>query len=109
MLFGFSDMMCNYEQRKIKNTKMEDGGVIDTASVTDSEKPHETGIKHPFYNDGSWVIVELYDTIEEAEKGHDKWIEIMNKNPEYLEDVNKSEIGFLSSGVKHYRKESNES
>jgi hypothetical protein len=37
------------------------------------------------------VIVELYDTVEEAQAGHDRWVETMLSNPpSVLEDVSTS-------------------
>lgn len=85
-MFGLS-MMGNYEQRKVANYK-EGDLVVDTAAVTDSKDPYETGIKHPFYNNGNWVIVETYETKEQAQKGHDKWVKTMtaDKPPEKLVD-----------------------
>jgi len=95
-MFDFLDMMGSYEQRKVKNTKIKDGEV-DTCAVTDSTKPFETGIKHVRYNGGAWIIVELYDTKEEAIKGHDKWVDTMEANqlPEQLNDVSTCAIAQL--------------
>lgn len=97
-MFGFLDMMGNHAQRLVQNTEI-DGGEIDTCRVTDSAKDYETGIKHNCYNNGKWVIVELYDTKEQALQGHNKWIGVMKTNPEYLFDVNQCEIGDLEELV----------
>lgn len=107
-LFGFFNMMDNYEERKVKNYTSDDLN-IDTCAVSDSDKPYETGIQHPLYNEGKWVIVELYDTKEEAEVGHDKWVKIMTKNelPEVLKDVGTCVIAKLRdtyNGNKEYEK-----
>ena len=50
-MFGFTEMIDNYEERVVKNDKI-GNVVIDTAAVTDSDQPYETGIKSPSYNDG---------------------------------------------------------
>jgi len=50
---------------------------ISTIWCNDGDHLYETGIKHPDYNDGSWVIVEAYDTEESARDGHDKWMTTM--------------------------------
>jgi len=86
-LFDFFDMADNYKERKVANYS-KDGIVIDTCAVSDSDKPFETGVAHPQYNDGDWVIVQLYNTKKEAKKGHDKWADIMvNNPPQQLKDV----------------------
>jgi hypothetical protein len=82
MLFGSDffgiNMIGTYEERKVDNTEI-NGVVIDTALVTDSDQPYETGIRHPKYNNGKWVIVEMYNTKREARTGHNKWVEIFSK------------------------------
>lgn len=78
-MFGFLNMMGNYEERKVARwPDSEEEWIVDTAAVCDSAQPFETAIQHPRYNSGSMVIVELYDTKEEAKIGHDKWVEIMS-------------------------------
>lgn len=108
-LFGFFNMIDNYEERKVKNYTLNELN-IDTCAVSDSDKPYETGIQHPLYNEGKWIIVELYDTKEEAENGHDKWVKIMTKNklPEVLKDVNScfiAKYGDACNRNKEYKKE----
>ena len=94
-MFGFLDMIGTYEERKVANDVVNEV-TIDTAMVTDSYKPYETGISGKMYNNGDWIIVELYDTKEEAIIGHNKWTELFNSDlPETLTDVNTSEIGKL--------------
>ena len=95
-MFGFLSMMGNYEERKVERFEAEDL-IIDTAAVTDSTKPFETAIKSPLYNDNKWVIVELYDTKEEAIAGHKKWVSIMTSNilPKELKDVSISGVAEL--------------
>lgn len=81
------EMVGNHDERKI-DTYKKDSLFIDTCRVTDSEKPFETAAAHPDYNDGDMVIVELYDTPEEAQQGHDKWLDkMLNNPPRQLVDV----------------------
>ena len=90
-------MAGNYEQRLVANfTK--DGIMVDTTEVYDSSQPYETAVEHPQYNDGSMVIVELYPTKEDAQKGHDKWVKIMTakKLPKELKDVSTAHIAKLA-------------
>ena len=49
---------------------------IDTAFVYDIQE-FETGIK-----DGYWHIVERYPDEKSAEKGHEKWLQWVNDNPD---------------------------
>ena len=95
-MFEFLEMADNYEERKID--RYEDNELtIDTAWVNDSEQPCETAITHRAYNDNKWVIVELYDTKEQAQKGHDKWVGIMTSGdlPLQLRDVSTASIALL--------------
>lgn len=78
-MFGFSDMMFNYNDRKVANYEG-DNFTIDTCRVTDSSKPYETAIACDEFNGGKWVIVEQYNNSNEAQEGHNKWVEIFNKN-----------------------------
>jgi hypothetical protein len=80
-MYNFSSMfgmMGTHEDRAVANYRIEGvaGSVeFDTCSVTDyPSKPYETGLMHPDYNGGKWVIVEAYKTKEEAKAGHDKWV-----------------------------------
>jgi hypothetical protein len=104
-MFDFLAMMDNYEERKVE--RYEKGGlIIDTCSVTDSTQPYETGICHPKYNDGEWVIVEQYDTEEDARLGHAKWVKKMTSKrlPKTLNDVSESGIASLCDfGGKDWR------
>jgi hypothetical protein len=71
--------------------------VIDTCLVTDSEKPYETAVSHPQFNKGKWIIVETYNTKEESQVGHLKWVEKMTQDllPTELTDVSMAEIAKL--------------
>ncbi len=100
-MFDFLGMESNYKDRLVENTKV-GGGEVDTVMVTDSEEPYETGICHPQYNEGSWVIVEMYNTKEEAKEGHKRWVEVFSKDelPIKLQDVGTSAISELCAMVK---------
>ncbi len=95
-MFNFMDMMGDYSDRKVDNFK-QGKLTVDTARVTDAAKDYETAVKHPQYNDGAWVIVEIYDTKAEAQVGHDKWVKTMTTEPlpATLKDVSSAEIAEL--------------
>lgn len=67
----------NYDQRMIG--RYEDGEkYVSTAFVNDGFRPFETAVAHPDYRaGGELIIVEAYDTEEEAVLGHEKWLEFM--------------------------------
>lgn len=92
-MFGFMDMMGTYDDRKVD--RYEDGDIfVSTCSVTDGQKEYETAVAHPQYNGGSMVIVQMYDTREGAQQGHDEWVKTMTADelPNTLVDCNNSEI-----------------
>lgn len=92
-MFEFMNMMGNHQERLVDRYEA-DGVIVDTCLVNDSDQPYETGIKHPCYNNSDWVIVELYDTKEEAQIGHNKWVKTITskKLPKTLKDVSTTEI-----------------
>jgi hypothetical protein len=98
-VFRFLKDLGNYEERKVANTELDDGTVIDTAAVSDSARPYETGVQSPFYHGGKWVIVELYDTKGEAEAGHARWVDVMRGKPVALEDVTECELEQLAQAL----------
>jgi hypothetical protein len=76
--------------------------VIDTCGgMTDSDHFYETGISHISYNNGDWIIVEGYDTEEDARNGHNKWVKIMTDEslPAILNDVSTS---FLAKALDEF-------
>lgn len=77
-MFDFIGMADTYEERAIDRHK-KDGLLVDTCAITDSDQPYETAVAHPLYNDGKIVIVEMYDDIESAQTGHDKWVKTMTE------------------------------
>lgn len=91
------DMLGNYEQRKV-NLYRKDSLFISTVKVTDGDKIYETAIAHPEYNKGTLIIVDKYDTIEEAKRGHEKWVITMTSDnlPEKLVDCQNSWISKLA-------------
>jgi len=99
-MFDFMNMMDNYKDRKVANYSKE-GLTIDTCAVSDSSKAYETAVEHPLYNNGRWVVVELYDTKKEAKAGHSKWVKIMTKKklPTSLKDVSTANITKLVDAV----------
>lgn len=86
-------MANNYEQRKVAHYESK-GIIVDTSAVSDSDFPYETGINSKKYYTREWVIVENYNSKEEASIGHNKWVKLMkSKNPpKKLKDVS----GFVS-------------
>ena len=86
-LFDFLDM-APYIERKVDRYEAKDL-IVDTCQVTDADKNYETGISHREYNESKWIIVELYNTSEEAQKGHKKWVKKMTSKslPKELIDV----------------------
>ena len=98
-MFNFLQDMNIYNKRLVDNSVLDGSTIIDTCRVSDGEKPFETGIQCPKYNNNKWVIVEGYNTKEDAQKGHNKWVGVMSANnlPEKLVDCGNSEISKLCS------------
>lgn len=92
-MFGFLSMAGNYEYRKVARYE-KDGLRVSTARVTDSAHDFETAVAHPAYNEGEIVIVEMYDTKEEAVLGHSRWVKRMTarKLPAQLKDVSTARV-----------------
>ena len=103
------DMLGNYEQRKV--ARYEEGElVIDTCSVTDGNKPYETAVAHPQYDNREFIIVDAYDTREESLAGHENWVSKMTTEPlpNELVDCLNSDVAKLANmaGVEHIYKRS---
>ena len=92
-LFDFFSMANNYEERKVANYS-KDGITVDTCAIYDSKQPYETALEHPSYNDGEFIVVEMYDSKEDATKGHKRWVKTMTSSglPKMLKDVSSAEI-----------------
>ena len=71
--------------------------IVDTCLAGDTRE-YETGVVHPRYNDGKWVIVEEYDGEKKALIGHAKWVKKMSAKvlPKSLRDVSTSEIAQMA-------------
>jgi hypothetical protein len=99
MFYRIIAMGLNYEERMVARYGPDASGLcVDTASVTDGAHPYETGVEHPDFDEGRWIIVEAYDTREDALAGHDRWVAIMTADvlPDVLVDCANSEIaGYL--------------
>lgn len=89
-LFGILTMSGNYEERKVANTKESDW-TVDTAEVTDRSWLYETAVRHPKFRHGYWIIVEGTSSKAEAQRVHDKWVEVMRNNPKVLRDCYEDE------------------
>lgn len=94
-LFDFLADMGNHAERAVAQYN-KDGLYVDTCRVSDSSKPFETAVSHPAYNDDKLVIVELYDTIDDAKEGHEKWVgKMLNNPPQQLIDVSTATVANL--------------
>lgn len=81
-----------YEERKVDRTTI-NGYMVDTVKSGDIGKLYETGIIDD-KQELEWVIVEDYDTIEEAQEGHNKWVKkVKRKNFNFnrLKDIYEGE------------------
>lgn len=102
-MFRFLEMMGNYEDRKVD--RFEEGKLmVSTANVNDGKQPYETAICHSEYNNGEHIIVEGYDSKDEAQKGHDEWVKRMtNENlPDSLIDCANSEVQEMCGGLEEF-------
>lgn len=102
MLFDFLKDFDNYESRMVSRWDSEDKTkMVSTAAVSDGREPFETAVAHPSYNDGKMIIVECYRTKEKAEKGHQKWLDLMlsDKLPLTLTDCANAAVGQLLDSV----------
>lgn len=68
------DMLFNIEERRVGFYETENFK-ISTVRVTDADKNYETGIKHEDFNDNRYIIVEEYDTFDQAQDGHNEWVQ----------------------------------
>lgn len=78
------------------------GLIISTiGDMGDTEHSYETAVSHPEYNDGRWVIVQEYDTEEDARNGHEKWLKTMTADalPNELRDVSTAGVAQMAEEV----------
>lgn len=88
MLFDFLKMAGNYEERKV--ARYQEGNLtVSTCRVCDSKFAFETVVAHSAYKEGNFIVVENYNTVEEAEGGHERWVKRMTRGtlPESLTEV----------------------
>jgi len=102
-IFSFLNHIGNYESRKVLRNDFPEG-FVSTCYVSDGSQPFETAICHKDYQ-SEIIPVEAYNTIEEAEVGHARWVEMfINKTlPERLIEFPNSAIAQLlidTKGVK---------
>ena len=92
-MFSFLFDTGNHADRVIDNYQAGDEIEIDTCRVSDGKQPYETGIRHPEFNDGRWIIVEAYDTRDLALAGHSRWVHAMTTAiPDVLTDCQNAHI-----------------
>lgn len=89
MIFNFLKDFGTYESRKVARDEF-DWGFISTAAVSDGSRPYETAVE----KNGYMVIVEAYDTKEQAHMGHLEWLIKMTdpNGPPKLKDCSNSGI-----------------
>ena len=107
-LLKLIQMEITSETRKVARYK-DRSLIIDTVAVTDSDQPFETAVMHPAYNDGDWIVVEEHGTKEEAQKGHNRWVQRMTSDrlPDQLVDVSTAWIAKATGVKKRIYKRSN--
>lgn len=99
---GLLGMIGNYEDRCVGRYKDDKNKIcVSTVAVTDSDKPYETAIVHPRYDNGKVIIVQMYSTKDQAENGHKKWIKIMTSKelPKTIRDVSTADIAKFCDAV----------
>lgn len=80
---GLLPYLNNHQERVVANTKISNIE-IDTCFADDIGKDFETGL----CINGVWLIVEDYDTKEEAKAGHEKYVKlIQNKELKNVVDI----------------------
>jgi hypothetical protein len=103
-MLGFLQDWGNYADRKVGRDSYPHGW-ISTAAVSDGAKPYETAVNDSRYSrangEKEMVIVDAYDTIEDARAGHAKWLAAMTADapPLYLDDCFNSEVGRLAASL----------
>jgi hypothetical protein len=93
-------MYGNYESRKVARDEFA-WGFISTARVTDGEFDYETAVKHKDYNNDEMVVVESYETKQQALNGHAKWVKKMTARrlPTALKDCANAGLSKLLVGM----------
>lgn len=100
-MFEFFNDVGNYEYRCVDRNEF-DWGFISTARCSDGSHPYETAVSSDEYEDSDgddsrMIIVEAYDTKDEAKEGHAKWVDTMTNNPpEKLVDCENAGVASLA-------------
>ena len=79
-IFDFEQDRNNYEERMVGRDDYS-WGFISTCSVSNGVQPFETAVEHGNYNNAEIVVVEAYDTKEQALAGHARWVATMTTPP----------------------------
>ena len=100
-MLNFLKCIIDQEAREVARFSKKDL-TIDTCEVIDGEKPFETAISHPDYNNGRWIIVEAYYHKDAAKIGHAAWVKIMTHDelPGSLSDCQNCGISKLIPSAK---------
>lgn len=85
MIFDFLNDIGNYESRKVMREDLPEG-FVSTCFVSDGKQPFETAISHKEWDNGKLVIVQAYDTMEEAALAHLEWVEKF-KNKDFPDEI----------------------
>ena len=97
-MLSFLADIGNYEDRKVAREHFPScDAFLSTCRVSDGLKEYETALEHPKYNSGKLIIVESYDTKEEAMEGHLRWQKLIIDNalPETIVDCMNGEAAEL--------------
>lgn len=72
-------MASDYNSRKVERTKRENF-TLDTCKVYDRSWLYETAVCHRDFNNNNWIILDGYDTEDEAIKMHNTWLKLLEKD-----------------------------
>jgi hypothetical protein len=97
-IFDFLSITKNYEDRKVDKYKCKEF-IVDTCWINDNDPPYESAVSHKDFNNGSWCVLEHYDTKEKAQIGHNKWVNKF-KNDEVDVIVDDTPKCFVDIGIK---------
>lgn len=89
---GIPSGLAPIEERRVGLDEFDDW-VVSTVAITDiANYSYETAVCHPDFNDGNYIAVDHYKTVEEAKEGHQKWVDHCKSGPETLEDPMRANI-----------------
>lgn len=78
-MFNFL-FMEPYEKRMVDRYEV-NGLIVSTAKVNDGIQLFETAVSSKEYGNSRYIVVESYDTREEAQEGHNRWVQKMTTCP----------------------------